>query len=77
MIVDVQRTEDAILIKLPLSALPDDIESVLTYFRYIELGSKSKITQDDVDAFVKETKGVWWKKNKQRFIGAKGFENME
>lgn len=65
--IDIQRTDEAVVIKLPATSLPEDIEVALSYLRYLQIGAKSKLTQKDVLHFVKETKGAWWAKNKERF----------
>ena len=77
MKIDVQNTENEIVIKLPKSTLPEDIDTVLVYLRYIQLGAKSSITEHDVRDFVKETKGTWWEKNKYRFKDKEGFEDLD
>lgn len=41
MSVAIQRTEKELVIRLPLTSLPEDIEAALSYFRYIELGQKN------------------------------------
>lgn len=72
----IDRTEDEILIRLPISSTPKAVQNALNFIRYVELGSKSMITQDDIDSLVKETKGRWWEENKERFRGVEGFEEF-
>lgn len=74
--VTIERTDEAIVIKLPLSKSPAEIQHMLNYFRYVEIGMKSKITQDQIDELAKEAKSDWWLKNKSRFIGKPGFEGF-
>ena len=77
MSIDVERTSDEIIIRLPLDSLPDDVQDVLDYFRYIELGKSNVITDDDVRYFVEKSRGAWWKSNRERFVGKPGFERFE
>ena len=54
-------------------SLPDDImdlsevQNVLDYFRFKEIVSKSKASQEDADSLSKEINQSWWEKNKHRF----------
>lgn len=72
----VDRTEDEILIRLPISSTPLQVQHALNFIRYVELGKDSKITQGDVDELVKETKGRWWEENKERFRGIPEFDKF-
>lgn len=74
---DIERTENQVIIKMPLSSLPEDIEDVLNYFRYIQLGKSNVITDEDVDYFVEKSRGAWWKENKDRFKDTPGFERFQ
>jgi hypothetical protein len=77
MSVTVERTNEAIIIKLPLDTNVSDIQNVLNYFEYINLVSKSEATQEDIDELAKEAKLGWWEKNKKRFRDISGFEEVE
>ena len=72
----VEKTDKEILIRLPLDTTPKEIQGILNYFRYLELGLKNNIEQSLIDTWAKEAKSGWWEKNKQRFEGVKGFENF-
>ena len=76
MSVTVERTSDAILIKLPLDTDVSDIQNVLNYFEYVSLVSKSQATQEDVVELAKNAKAGWWESNKHRFEGIPGFEDL-
>lgn len=76
MKIDIQRTDENVIIKLPTNSLPEDIEVALSYLRYLQLGAKSAITQKDVDAMVNDSKGQWWLTNKKRFEKQSGFEGL-
>jgi hypothetical protein len=49
----IERTEDAILVKLPLDTDEKDLKRFLNYFRYRELTKNSKATQGDADELAK------------------------
>jgi len=72
----IDRTDDEILIRLPISSTPMQVQNALNFIRYVESGKDSKITQSDIDELVKETKGRWWEENKERFRGVEGFEGF-
>lgn len=72
----IDRTENEILIKLPISSTPKAVQNVLNFLRYLELGQNSEITQEDIEHLVNETKGRWWEENKERFRGVEGFEEF-
>lgn len=75
--ISVERTDEAIVIKLPLNKSAEEIQAMLNYFRYVELGMRSQITQAQIDELAKEAKAGWWEQNKDRFIGQPGFEDFE
>jgi hypothetical protein len=72
----IEQTEKEILIRLPRETTPGTIQGVLNYFRYLELGLKNNIEQEEIDEMAKEAKSGWWEANKQRFEGLEGFENF-
>jgi len=74
--VTVERTDEAIVIKLPLDTSAADVQQVLNYFEYIDLVSKSKASQEDIDALAAEAKAGWWARNKERFKDLPGFEDI-
>ncbi|MEM6769498.1 MAG: hypothetical protein AAF597_02840 [Bacteroidota bacterium] len=76
MSVAVERTSEAILIKLPLDTSPKDIQHVLDYFEYVKLVNQSQATEDDISALAKEAKSGWWQSNQERFRGVKGMEHL-
>lgn len=76
MAYTIERTNKEILIRLPLDTSPKEIQGVLNYFRYLELGKNSKIDQEEIDKMAAEAKSGWWEKNKARFEGLEGFENF-
>ncbi len=76
MVISVERTDEAILVKLPLDTQSIDIQQMLNYFEYVQLASQSKATQEQIDDLAREAKKGWWENNKERFRGVEGFENL-
>ncbi|MEM6769167.1 MAG: hypothetical protein AAF597_01170 [Bacteroidota bacterium] len=76
MTYTIDRTENEILIRLPISATSKTVQSALNFIKYVVLVKDSQITQEDVDELVQETKGRWWEENKERFRGVEGFEKF-
>lgn len=72
----IERTDDAIVIKLPLESTALEIQNMLNYFKYVSIGGASKVTDDQIAALAKEAKSGWWEKNKGRFLGKDGFEDL-
>ena len=68
IIMTIERTADAIIVKLPTNIDIEEIQRFLNYLRYKEVVSKSKATQEDVDELAREVNKSWWEKNKQRFL---------
>lgn len=66
--MQIERTTDEIVIRLPAWAKIEGIKNLLDYLIYSEATSKSKATQDDIDALAKEIKKGWWERNKCRLV---------
>ena len=75
-IVSVERTNEAVIIKLPLDASADYIQNILNYLKYVQTGVSSEITPEQINELASEAKEGWWKKNKARFEGVDGFEDL-
>jgi hypothetical protein len=52
--MQIERTTDEIVIRLPAWVKLESIENLLDYMIYSEATSKSKAAQDDIDALAKE-----------------------
>ncbi len=76
MTYTIDRTDEEILIRLPLSSTSKAVQNALNFIKYVELGRNSQITQADIDEMVKETKDRWWEENKERFREVEGFEKF-
>ena len=67
----IERTSDAIILRLPIDVNIDEIQRFLNYLRYKELISKSKSSQNDADELALEVNKNWWEKNKSKFLPEK------
>ncbi|MEY3239088.1 MAG: hypothetical protein RIR11_526 [Bacteroidota bacterium] len=64
----IERTADAIIVRLPTNINIEEIQRFLNYLRYKEIIAKSKATQEDVDQLAREINKSWWENNKHRFL---------
>lgn len=53
----IERTADAIIVKLPTNINIEEIQRFLNYLRYKEIVAKSKATQEDVDELARAVMG--------------------
>ncbi len=67
MSVSVERTSEAIVLKLPLNTGVSDIQNILNYFEFVELVGQSRASQEQIEELSREVKSSWWDKNKSRF----------
>ena len=66
--MQIERTSDEILIRLPADVDIVGLQRILDYLSFREIASKSKATQEQIDELAKESKASWWTKNKSRLI---------
>lgn len=64
----IERTNDEIIIRLPKSVDAEGLQRLVDYLTYLELTSKSKANQADIDQLADEINKKWWTKNKNRFV---------
>jgi hypothetical protein len=67
--MQIERTADEIIIRLPSYVRLGAIENLLNYLAYSEATSRSQATQEEIDALAKEVKKGWWEENKDRLVG--------
>lgn len=60
----IERTKDEIIFRLPANTKIDDLQDLADWFEFNELSKKSKVTQKQVDALVKEIKKGRWERTK-------------
>lgn len=63
----VERKNNEVIVRLDGNVDADSLQRTLNYLRYLELVSKSKATQEQIDNLIREVKEGWWKKNRSRF----------
>jgi predicted trehalose synthase len=64
----VETSDDKITITVPASIDQLGLSRVIDYLKYLEITSKSKATQEDIDKLADEVNESWWNANKHRFI---------
>jgi hypothetical protein len=76
MAVVIERTDSEFIIKLPLDVDPKDIQDVLEYFSFIDIVSRSKATQEDIDELSKDVKSGWSQGVKERLSELDEFKEV-
>ena len=64
----IERTDEEILIRIPNTVDIEGAQRIIDYIRYLEVISKSKATQEEVDKLADEVNSSWWEKNKDSFL---------
>jgi hypothetical protein len=59
----VERNSKEIIVRLPASIDPEDLQNFLDYARYKELTSGYRIDQKTVNALAEKVNRNWWAKN--------------
>jgi len=67
-IMQIERTTDEIIIRLPSYTKLESIENLLDYLAYSEATSRSEATQEVIDELAKEVKNGWWQQNRDRLF---------
>ena len=66
--MQIERTTDEIIIRLPSYTKLESIENLLDYLAYSEATSRSEATQEVIDELAKEVKNGWWQQNRDRLF---------
>jgi hypothetical protein len=66
--MEIDRTNDEIVIRVAAGTDLSGIQRLLDYIRFLEISSKSKATQKQIDDLARESKATWWEKNITRSI---------
>lgn len=66
--MQIERTNNEILIRLSSGTDLVGLQRILDYLKFREIASKSKATQKQIDELSSESKSSWWDKNKSRFV---------
>jgi hypothetical protein len=64
----IERTNSQIIIKVSHRVDTFGFQRIMEYLDYLEITSKSKAKQEDVDKLADKLNENWWKKNRKRFI---------
>ena len=64
----IERTDKEIIIKLPATTDPEDVQRLLDYLHYKAAVESSKAKQEQVDQLAKEVNKSWWETNKDKFL---------
>lgn len=73
----IEQSDQEVTIRLSKAIPPQQLQDMLNYFRYIELGTNNEVEQAQIDALAEEVQQSWWRKNKERFKGVEGFEDID
>ena len=65
--MQIERADKEIIIRLKVSISDKELLELLDYVSYLELASKSKTTQEEVDKLADEVNASWWKENGKNF----------
>jgi hypothetical protein len=63
----IERNNDEVIIPIPANVDTESLQESIDHLIYKEATSKSKSTQEDVDALAIEVKSSWWENNKNKF----------
>lgn len=66
--MDIQRTENEILLKLPANVDTLGLQKMIDYLKFKEATADSNADQNEIGKLAKESKESWWKENKDRFV---------
>lgn len=67
--MQIERTDnDKITIRISSSVDSFGLQRLIDYLKYLEVTSKNKATQSDIDKLADEVNASWWEKNRNRLI---------
>ena len=66
--MQIERTPDEIIIRLPSYTKLESIENLLDYLAYSEATSWSEATHEAIDKHAKEVKKGRWQQNRDRLV---------
>jgi hypothetical protein len=64
----IERTNREIIVRIPASIDPQEIQDVLDFIRYKELTSKVKVKQSSIDKLASSINKKWWTKNSKKIL---------
>lgn len=66
--MQIERTNNEILIRLSAKTNLVGLQRIIDYIKFIEIASKSKATEAQINELAADSKSTWWDKNKSNFI---------
>lgn len=66
--MQIERTNNEIVIRLPIGTNLIGVQKLLDYIKFREIASRSKASQDQIDELARESKSTWWSENKSRYV---------
>ena len=66
--MNIQRTKEAIILKLPKGVDTVGLQRMVDYLKYKEATMNSNADQEISDRLAEESKSDWWKENGDKFI---------
>lgn len=63
----IERTPDAIIVKLPPDTSLEEIEGFLNYLRYKQIVDAKKTVREDLVQLAQIATDNWWEQNKHHF----------
>jgi hypothetical protein len=64
----IERNKNEITITVSGGLDSFGLQRVINYMQYLEMTSKSKAKQSDVDLLANDVNKSWWTKNRNRFV---------
>ncbi|HVS94156.1 MAG TPA: hypothetical protein VHE59_19100 [Mucilaginibacter sp.] len=64
----IENTDNRLTLTISSSVDKFGLQRLIDYAKYLEVTSKSKAKQSDIDQLANEVNADWWEKNKARFI---------
>lgn len=66
MVIETKGNE--IILKIPADFDLLGLQRILNYLKYKEIIKKSEASQETADKLAEESKSIWWRENKAKFI---------
>lgn len=67
--LNIERTSQEIIIRLPLDLEIGDIQKMLDYLAFKHSIQQSEASKEEISQLATSVKKGWWEKNKDRFPG--------
>ena len=64
----IERTNNEIIIRIPVTVDADDLQDFIDYIRYKELTSDINVPQNKINKLASDLNKNWWKENRKRLI---------